>query len=94
MNAKEQYLYDAENDTQYNYGYRDSEYAFEDRKEEHRKKDLVFETKAIQDYPQESSFLAMEGIWVVQKNTDREGLCNTVPAESENLVNAKLLPML
>ena len=92
FNPKEKNRYDAENDPQSNDGYMGSEYGFENGKERNKKKDLVFETKAIQDFPQESSSLAMEEIWVVQKNTDREGLRQTVSAESENLETAKLSP--
>ena len=59
----------------------------------HKKRDkMVFEMKEAQEFPQESSFLTKEGIWVVQKNTDREGLFAVGLAESDNLINAKLPP--
>ena len=92
LNGKETNMCDAESDPKYNDGYMGSEYSFENSKEGYKKKDFVFETKAVQDFPQASSSLAMEEIWVVQKNTDREGLCQTVSAESENLETAKLSP--
>ena len=59
---------------------------------EAKKEKMVFEMKEIQEFPQESSFLAEEGIWVVQKNTDREGLFHVGSAESENFRNGKLSP--
>ena len=65
---------------------------FSSHKDTNKKEKMVFEMKEIQEFPQESSFLAKEGIWVVQKNTDREGLFQVGSAESENLRNGKLSP--
>lgn len=38
------------------------------------RRDTVFETKAVQNFPQASGYLEKQEIFVVTKNTDREGL--------------------
>ena len=66
--------------------------AYENDKMGNQQQDVVFESKAIQDFPQASSHCNEDQIWVDQKNTDREGLCQTITAESENLRFRKLSP--
>ena len=66
--------------------------AHENDKMSNQQNDVVFESKAIQDFPQASSHCNEDQIWVDQKNTDREGLCQTITAESENLRFRKLSP--
>lgn len=43
-------------------------------REKERRRDMVFEMKAVQDFPQASGYLEKQEIFVVTKNTDREGL--------------------
>ena len=66
--------------------------AYENDKMRNQQNNVVFESKAIQDFPQASSHCNEDQIWVDQKNTDREGLCQTITAESENLRFRRLSP--
>ena len=72
--------------------YNEEEKSFPNDNASRKKEKMVFEMKEIQEFPQESSFLTKEGIWVVQKNTDREGLYQMRTAESDNFRNGKLSP--
>ena len=72
--------------------YNEEENSFPKDNASRKKEKMIFEMKEVQEFPQKSSFLTKEGIWVVQKNTDREGLYQMRTAESDNYRNGKLSP--
>eukprot|EP00095_Tigriopus_kingsejongensis_P012474 maker-scaffold323_size206388-snap-gene-1.11 protein:Tk12474 transcript:maker-scaffold323_size206388-snap-gene-1.11-mRNA-1 annotation:"krueppel-like factor 10" len=50
---------------------------------------MVFQEQTIKDFPQESGYLRKQEIFVVTKNTDREGLSSVPPMQNEPLCLTK-----
>ena len=96
INTKGSGVYGVQNEPRSQYRYEDAntneEYSYRRWDKGSMNDNVVFETKEIQDFSQASCYLDIDEIWVKQKNTDREGLNQTVAAESVNLSNNKLSP--